>query len=38
MLQGLPIASPVGAPLTPIEAIARDIAEIPLPRRVALRD
>ena len=36
MLQGLPIAG-AGAPLTPIEAIARDVALIPLPRRAALR-
>jgi hypothetical protein len=36
MLQGLPIAG-AGAPLTPIEVIARDVAQIPLPRRAATR-
>ncbi len=36
MLEGLPIAAP-GAPLTPVEAIARDVARIPLPKRAALR-
>jgi hypothetical protein len=36
MLQGLQIAA-TGAQLTPIEAIARDVAQIPLPRRAALR-
>lgn len=36
MFQGLPFAG-AGAPLTPVEAIARDIAQIPLPRRAASR-
>ncbi len=36
MLEGLPIGGP-GAPLTPVEAIARDVARIPLPKRAALR-
>ena len=35
MLQGLPLAA--GPPLTPVEAIAQDVAQIPLPRRVASR-
>jgi hypothetical protein len=36
VLQGLPISG-VGAPLTPVEAVARDVAQIPLPRRAAPR-
>lgn len=36
MLQGLPFAG-AGAPLTPVGAIARDMAQIPLPRRAASR-
>jgi tetratricopeptide (TPR) repeat protein len=36
MLEGLPIPAS-GAPLTPVDAIARDVARIPLPRRAALR-
>ena len=36
MLRGLPIAG-AGAPLTPVEAIARDVAQVPLSRRAALR-
>ena len=36
MLEGLPIGGP-GAPLTPVEAIVRDIARIPLPKRATLR-
>ena len=36
MLQGLPLGA-TGSPLTPVEAIARDAAHIPLPRRAASR-
>jgi tetratricopeptide (TPR) repeat protein len=36
ILRRLPIATP-GASLTPLEVIARDVAQIPLPRRAALR-
>lgn len=36
MLQVLALGA-AGSPLTPVEAIARDIAQIPLPRRVASR-
>jgi tetratricopeptide (TPR) repeat protein len=36
MLEGLPIPAS-GTPLTPVDAIARDVARIPLPRRAALR-
>jgi tetratricopeptide (TPR) repeat protein len=36
MLEGLPILAS-GAQLTPVDAIARDVARIPLPRRAALR-
>ena len=36
MLEGLPIPAS-GAQLTPVDAIARDVARIPLPRRAALR-
>jgi tetratricopeptide (TPR) repeat protein len=36
ILEGLQIGAP-GAPLTPVEAIARDVARIPLPKRAALR-
>jgi len=36
MLEGLPLGA-LGAPLTPVEAIARDVARVPLPKRAALR-